>query len=226
MTIARISLAFAAITLAVPASAQAQDHDPTNAVKGGELPSGWTLRFDPSRAGRPAPKPSDVNFRTMGSGLHLTSGPAALYYRPADKMSGNYSVSATISQAKSMGHEAYGLFVGGNNLKTPEENYVYMVMRPKDGKFLINHRTSDAKPTNLVPYTTNAAIHAEDAETGKASNKFEIRVEGKMIHFLINGTEVKVLDASKIPDFSTDGVVGLRLNHNLDVHIAGYAVEK
>jgi len=213
------------VLVALPPLVAAQDHDPTTSIKGTGLPDGWMLRFDPPRRG-PVPDVTAVDFRAMGSGWHLNSGPAALYYRTADRASGNYTVSATISQAKSSGHEAYGLFVGGSDLQTAEQNYVYMVVHAKDGKFLINHRTSDGKPTALVPYTESAAIHKEDATTGAASNTLAIRVAGDMLHFMINGTEVKTLKASEIPDFSTTGFAGLRLNHNLDVHIADFGVKK
>lgn len=213
------------LLVALPPAISAQDHDPTTAVTGSGLPDGWMLRFDPPRRG-PVPPTSAVDFRAMGPGWHLTSGPAALYYRTADQASGNYTVSATISQRKSMAHEAYGLFVGGNDLQGAEQNYVYMVVHPQGGKFLINHRTGDGRPTSLVPYTETAAVHKEDPTSGAASNTLAIRVAGDMIHFMINGTEVKALKASDIPDFSTTGIVGLRLNHNLDVHIADFGVTK
>lgn len=213
------------VLVALPPLVAAQDHDPTTTIKGTGLPDGWMLRFDPPRRG-PVPDVTAVDFRAMGPGWHLNSGPAALYYRTADRATGNYTVSATISQAKSSGHEAYGLFVGGSDLQTAEQNYVYMVVHAKDGKFLINHRTGDGKPTALVPYTESAAIHKENATTGAASNTLAIRVQGDMLHFLINGTEVKTLKASEIPDFSTTGIAGLRLNHNLDVHIADFGVKK
>lgn len=210
---------------ALPPVLAAQDHDATKSVTGAGLPAGWMLRFDPPRSG-PVPPTSAVNFRTMGPGLHLTSGPAALYYRTADRATGDYTVSATINQAKSSGHEAYGLFVGGNDLQGAKQNYIYMVVHPQGGKFLINHRTSDGKPTSLVPYTETDAVHKEDPTSGAASNTLAIRVAGGMLHFMINGTEVKTLKASDIPDFSTTGIVGLRLNHNLDVHIADFGITK
>lgn len=201
----------------------AQDNDPTTKVTGEGLPAGWMVRFDPPRRG-PMPTVSDVNFRAMGPGFHLTSGPAALYYRPADTQTGDFTVSATISQRASSNHEAYGLFIGGRDLQTPNQNYLYFVIHPKDGKFLINHRSSDARPTSVVPYTTHAAINTDDPASGAASNTLAIRVAGDTVHFLVNGQEVKALSRSEINGAATDGLVGLRLNHNLDVHIADFGV--
>lgn len=224
MSLPRLTLALPlAVMLVAPALVGAQDHDPTTKVTGGALPSGWELRFDPSRR-QPGPQPTDVNFRAMGSGWHLTSGPAALYYRPADVTDGDFSVSATISQAKSMNHEAYGIFVGGHDLQSADQNYVYMVVHPQGGKYLINHRTSDARPTPVVAYTETAAVHKEDPTSGAASNTLTITSSGGVLHFLINGTEVHNMKASDLPDFNANGIAGLRLNHNLDVHIADYTV--
>lgn len=217
--------AILATALAAPLAAQDMN-DPTNQVTGEGMPEGWMVRFDPPRRG-PAPTAKDVNFRAMGPGMHLTSGPAGIYYRPADRQeTGDFTVSATISQAKSSNHEAYGIWIGGEDLQTARQNYLYMVVHAQDGKFLINHRTGDAKPTNLVPYTVSDAVVKESSTDGSARNSVAIRVHGDMLHFLINGKEVKVLNASEIENFSTDGMVGLRLNHNLDVHISDFKVTK
>jgi hypothetical protein len=181
------------------------------------------LRFDPTRRG-PPPTINDVNFRAMGDGWHLTSGPAALYYRPADATTGDFTVTATLSQRATSNHEAYGLFIGGHDLQTPEQDYLYFVIHPKDGKFLINHRSSDARPTSVVAYTSHSAINIDDPATGAASNTLAIRVAGDEVHFLVNGQEVKRLPRDGLDGAMTDGLVGLRLNHNLDVHIADFGV--
>jgi len=41
--------------------------------------------------------------------------------------------------------------------------------------------------------------------------------------FLVNGEPVYTLDPKSAP---TDGAVGLRVNHNLDVHIDGFDVHR
>ncbi len=219
--------AFLGVTLAVAAAMPlaAQDRDPTTKVAGDGLPAGWMVRFDPARRG-PEPTVADVNFRTMGKGLHHTSGPAGIYYRTADMARGDFTVSATFSQAKSMQHESYGLFIGGHGLQSAEQNYVYMVIRPNTGDFLISHRSSDARPTSLVPFTKASAIHSDDPTSGAATNTLAIKVQGDMVHFMVNGSDVKVLNKSELDGAMTDGLVGMRLNHNLDVHIADFGLTK
>ena len=87
----------------------------------GKLPDGWKLRYDPQRDGS-TPAMDAVNVVTMGSGLHFTSGPAAIYYNAKDMGAGEYQVSATFSQRKSMTHEAYGIFIGGKDLQTRQSD--------------------------------------------------------------------------------------------------------
>lgn len=228
-----IMMALIALAIAAPLSAQAgaMGDDPTTEVTGsGDLPDGWMVRFDPvrvrpNRPTPPTPTVADVNFRVMGSGLHATSGPAGVYYKAGDEASGEYTVSVRFSQAKSMGHEAYGIVFGGSNLQASSQNYVYFLVRPNDGGILINHRSSDAAPTKLVGWETHAAVTVEGAD-GKAGNALAVRVASDAVHFLVNGQEVSVLTRAELGDASTDGQIGLRINHNLDLHISEFAITR
>lgn len=224
MQVSRFTL-MAALVLSAAAPLSAQDHDPTTAVKGTGLPAGWMVRFDPSRPGRPGPTVADVNFRVMGPGFHHTSGPAGIYYRAADASKGNYTVSVSFGARKSMQHEAYGLFIGGSELQSDKQNYLYFVVKPSDGTFLINHRTSDGRPTPVVAYTASDAIAKDSPTDGSATNKLAIRVAGADVSFLVNDKVVKTLKKSELDGASTDGLVGMRLNHNLDLHIADFGVK-
>jgi hypothetical protein len=229
-----------ALALAAPLLAQqppagggmgAMGNDPTHKVTGsGQLPAGWMLRFDPviARPGRPTPptpQMTDVSFTTMGSGFHARSGPAAIYYRTGDAATGQYTATATFSQARSMAHEAYGLFIGGANLQDSTEHYLYFLVRPMDGGILVSRRTSDARPTALVPWTPDPAVNKEDPSDGHATNKLAIRVGRDSVAFLANDKVVRTLAKSEL-GISTDGLVGLRINHNLDVHVADFHVDR
>ena len=52
--------------------------------------AGWTGRIDPqaTKAGR---NMSEAKFVGMGTGFHVTSGPAAVYWNPANTAKGNYT---------------------------------------------------------------------------------------------------------------------------------------
>lgn len=200
---------------AAPLAAQGHDmKDPDKTVQGGgTLPAGWSARTD-----RSAPL-ANVKFVTMGNGLHATMGPAAIFWTGTDTVTGDYHTVATFTQMKAPMHpEAYGLFVGGSDLSGAAQRYTYLIVRG-DGKFMIKRRNGDSV-TTVVPWTANDALNKADA-AGKATNEVAIQVKGGKVSFLVNGKEVHSGNAA---DFDTKGQVGLRVNHNLDVHIAGFAV--
>jgi hypothetical protein len=228
-------MVIASLALAAPLAAQqagmTMAHDPTAVVKGsGELPSGWMLRFDPPRRpGTPPPAATAVSVTAEGKGYHFRSGPAAVYYDAKNVGKGDYSVSATFSQPKSMQHEAYGLVIGGDHLQDSTQSYLYFIVRPMDGGVLINHRNGDdaKKIVKLVDWTPNPAVHKDDAATGAATNQLAIRVAKDSVHFLANGAQVKALSRAELQSqgVSLDGIAGLRVNHNLDLQVEGFGVK-
>jgi len=220
---------------AVPARAA----DPTTQVKGlGTLPPGWKMRFDPPSAGKPAPTPEQVSFEPAGSGFHFKTGPAAIYYNPKDMGSGEYLVSATFSQKKSMGHEAYGIFIGGKNLQDSTQTYVYLVIKPcrsrgdcKEagatlGEVLVSQRTSDGKVVALVPVAHSGLVNVDDPADGHATNKVAIHVAKDSIHFIVNDKLAAAIAKSQLNGASTDGQAGLRINHQLDIDVDWKGVSK
>jgi hypothetical protein len=199
--------------------------DPTTIVMGtGQLPAGWMMRFDPVRAGQPQHDPKEVSFVTMGDGFHFKSGPAAIYYNSKDIGKGEYSVSATFAQAKSSQHETYGLFIAGANLQDSAQTYLYFVIRPLDGVYLIKKRESNARPASPAP-TTSSLIVKDDVADGHATNTLMIHVAKDSVHFIANGKLVKGMSKAEL-GMNIDGQVGVRINHNLDVHMSGYTFKK
>jgi len=205
--------------------AQAGDPDKL-AAGGGVTAAGWKGRVDPQAAKRGATINQD-KFVAMGSGFHVTGGPAAIYWNPANNMSGNYTVTATFTQTKAPAHpEAYGLILAGKDLDASNQSYLYFLVRG-DGKYLLNHRANDSTVHKIVDWTASDAVKAADAN-GKATNKLSIVVGADKVSFLVNGTEVESRARSVLggPDHSgTKGIAGLRVNHNLDVHIDGFSAK-
>lgn len=214
----------AALTVALPAAAQAggmQKDDPDRPVAGGgTLPEGWAAYAD---KGQPL---TNVKFAKMGDGWHVTLGPAVIVYQNANTASGNYHAVASFTQTKppATGHaEGYGLFIGGKNLQSGTPTYTYFLVR-QDGQFLVKQFSGAARPDDVTsgPWTAHDAVVKADAN-GKQTNELAIGIAGGKASFTVNGKEVFSTDASKI---HTDGIVGLRVNHNLDVHVGGFAVHK
>ena len=218
--------AVAALGLTASAlGAQAKDPDKPVA-DGGVKVAGWTGRIDPqaAKAGRNI---SEAKVVSMGNGFHVTSGPAAIYWNPANTASGNYTVGASFSQTKAAAHaEAYGILIGGNDLDSPNQHYLYFVVR-QDGKYLINHRANDSTIHKIVDWTANDAVKPIDA-SGKATNALSIVVAPDKVNFVVNGVQVNSLPRAQVdmggPGTGTTGIAGVRVNHNLDVHIDGFSV--
>jgi hypothetical protein len=179
------------------------------------LPAGWAMRVDGDNAVAPP------RFFPAGDGLHVTSGPAAIYYQPAQVMKGDFRISATFTQTKAPQHpEAYGLFIGGKNLDKPEQEYGYLIVRG-DGKYAIMHRAGTEVHT-VLDWVDHAKVNKQDA-AGKATNALAIEAIGDKVRLLINGDAVQSFDRKNF--FQTSGMLGMRINHYLDVHISDFKVE-
>ncbi len=207
-----------ALAFAIPLAIQAQANDPDKKVSdGGVKVAGWEARLDKADA-----KVADLKFVSMGPGFHVTSGPAAIYFNPANAAKGNYTVKASLTQTKAPTHrEAYGVFIGGDDLKGDKQSYLYVVVAGT-GEYTIKHRAGSQTHT-VVDWTASPALKKAD-EAGKATNEIAIEV-GSDVRVLLNGSEVFKQPKDKVMG-SLDGVVGLRVNHNLDVHVGSFSVTK
>jgi hypothetical protein len=158
----------------------------------------------------------------MGPGWHVTTGPAVTLWRPGDQTQGDFEAAATLIQTKAPEHpEAYGIFVGGQALEGPEQRYTYFLVRG-DGKFLIKQRTGTTTANVTQGWTENAAVVKADA-AGSQTNTLSIQRAGDRVRFLANGTEVHSAPAA---DIAAGGQAGLRINHNLDVHVGSFTFAK
>jgi hypothetical protein len=72
-----------------------------------------------------------------------------------------------------------------------------------------------------VDWTKNDAVKAADA-AGKATNELAIEASASELRFLVNGVEVHKAPRTGMLA-SVDGVAGLRVNHNLDVHVGSFS---
>lgn len=213
------SLGAALAISAAPLAAQAVQKDapdPDRRVAGGGLPAGWMGRTD-----RPTQNLGDAKFVVSGSGFRVTAGPPAIYWRPENTASGNYTLRATFTQATPSAHpEAYGLFFGGKNLDQPNQDYAYFVVR-QNGMFLIRHRAGSETHT-IVEWTAHPAIRSIAAAGNPAAvNDLRIRFTADSAHFMVNGQTVR--STGRI---GADGVYGLRVNHNLDVQVDNFGVTR
>ncbi len=210
---------FSLLLLAVPLALAAQDHDHGTTPKienGGVFPSGWSARVDEGTA-------KQVALASMGQGWHATTATSTILYREADKASGSYEASVKLHLfPEGPGHlEAYGIFLGGKDLQGAGEKYTYFLIRG-DGTFKVKKRAGASATDITRDWTPNAAI-VKGKKEGSVANVLSVAVAKDKVSFRVNGTEVYSAPASSV---DTDGIVGLRINHNLSVHVENLVVKK
>lgn len=207
--IRRLALAAVLAAFSLPAFAQA--------------PAGWQMRVDRSTNAADPDDVPDVKFMTMGSGMHVTTGPAAVIWNPANTATGAYTLKGSFTLMKPSSHNNYyGLVFGGGSLDGAQQNYLYFVVG-QNGTFTVKHRAGDAVH-DVQARTPHDAIAKPDS-TGKSTNALEVRVGADKIDFVVNGTVVHSTPKTGMAS-RTDGIWGARINHQLDVHIAGLGVSK
>ncbi len=188
-----------------------------------QTPQGWKMRVDRSTAASDPDAPGDIKFMAMGSGFHAINPQAAVYWNPANKAAGAYTLKGTFTLLKPSGHtNYYGLVFGGSSLEGAEQSYLYFVVA-QDGTWLIKSRNGTATPT-LAPKTPNDAVKKPDA-SGRSTNALEVRVGADKIDFVVNGVIVHTAPKSGAMA-KTDGIYGIRINHLLEVQIDGLTVSK
>ena len=95
----------------------------------------------------------------------------------------------------------------------------------QDGTYLVKRREGEKTTEMTKGWVASAAVHKPDAK-GSATNKLEIdnKSDPSKVVFLVNGEPVYTPGCRR--PTPTDGAVGLRVNHNLDVHIDGFDVHR
>jgi hypothetical protein len=187
-----------------------------------QAPAGWKERIDNSTNATDPDDNPKVKFVSMGKGFHVTSGPAATFWNPSNTASGNYTLKGTFILFKPSGHtNYYGLVFGGEDLGGPKQNYIYFMVA-QDGTYAVIHRAGDQ--THSIQRAKHEAVKVPGAD-GRSTNALEVRVTAKDISYVVNGTVVHTTPKSGMTA-KTDGIVGVRINHLLDVHVDGFEVAK
>jgi hypothetical protein len=192
-------------------------------AQGGQRPAGWKYRFD-----RPAAD-STLAFVTMNPGWHVTTGPATILYDPGRTAKGEFRLQATLHLFDpGQRREGYGIFLGGTDLEGPNQSYFYFLLR-RDGQYLVRHRAGE-DVHEIVPWTAHSAIlpwrpgakPGVDGHPVSIRNVLAIEVSKTTLDFYVNDQKVNSIPR---PDYmSADGIVGLRVNHGLNLHVGELTV--
>jgi len=186
-----------------------------------QAPDGWKVRVDRSTSAEDPDDRPDLKVVTMGKGFHVTGGPAGTFWNPANSAKGDFTATATFQLMKPSGHvNYYGLIFGGGDLEGAAQNYIYFLVA-QNGTYTIRHRAGDQ--VHDIQRGPSPAV-AQPGADGRSSNTLEVRVAGSTISYVVNGTVVHTTPKSGMTA-KTDGIVGVRVNHQLDVHVDGFAVK-
>lgn len=189
-----------------------------------QAPKGWMVRADRSTSASDPDAAGNIKFVTMGKGFHATNPQAAVYWNPSNVAKGNYTLRGTFVLQKPSGHtNYYGLVFGGSDLEGPNQNYLYFLVA-QDGTWLVKRRSGDKETQNVADKAASDAVKKPDA-TGQSTNTLEVRVTADKIEYVVNGTTVHTTPKTGLTA-NTDGIYGIRVNHQLEVHIDGFGLAK
>jgi hypothetical protein len=228
------SLSHAIMALAVlTVPAAAQNPDASRAVAGGGISvQGWTGKIDPQeeRAGRTL---NDAKLAKDGNALRVTTGPAVIYWNPANKATGDYTVKATFTEEKFMGlndhPHPYGIVIAGNDLGTDQQSLLYCAAYGT-GQFIVRGFGPAAFRMNGGRGEANDAVHKAAGPGQPVTQEIAVSVKGDKVECAINGTVVGSYDKSAVVGEgklkSTDGVYGIRFAHNTEGLVTGLTMTK
>ncbi len=154
-----------------------------------------------------------------GDGFHVKGGPAGTFWNSANTAQGDFTAKATFNLIEPSGHtNFYGLTFGGEALAGAGQKYTYFLVA-QNGNYLIKTRAGE-NVSDVVGSTANAAVNTPGAD-GQSTNMLEVRVAGDTISYVVNGT---VVHSGPKGGTVTNGIVGVRVNHVLDVEVEGFEV--
>ena len=236
ITLGRFSGAAVLVVLAGMAQAQMpMNHQEETAhpiADGGIKAAGWEGSVDPPDA-KKGLSVKDDRFVMEGKSFKVTTGPAATFWNPANKASGDYTVSATFAEPKYMNlndhPHPYGIVIGGNDLGTAQQSYVYCAAYG-NGNFIVRGFGPDAFQMNGRRGGTSDAVHKAAGPGEPVTQQIAMQVKSDTVSCIVNGTVVgtypksDLVTAGKLK--STDGLYGIRFAHNTDAVVTDLKVTK
>lgn len=197
------------------ASPAANAGDTDKNVPGGSIPAGYIARTD--RRNVPI---SGARYLASGNGWDVTTGPAHILYAPKDSAKSHYTASATFEQLDAPAHpEAFGIFFGGIHLDQPTQAYMYFEVRGT-GEMLVKLRDG-ASTRDTISWAHNPNVPKQDA-AGKATYNLAVSVSPDSVRFIVNDKQVAALANTNL---QSDGVAGIRVNHNLHLRVTPIAIK-
>ncbi|MEO5858249.1 MAG: hypothetical protein ABIR33_04790 [Pyrinomonadaceae bacterium] len=228
-----LSSAMFVLSVVFVGSVEAQHDESSKAVEGGGVHvKSWTGEIDAKEktAGMTL---NSAKFAEEGKALHITTGPAVTYWGTKGTAKGDYTVSATFTEAKYMSindhPHPYGIMVGGNDLGTANASYLYCAAYG-NGSFIFRGMGPEPFQLGGRAPIKNDAINKAAGVGQPVTQIIAVTVKGDSISCSINNkvvathTRSEVVAAGKLK--STDGHYGLRFGHNTDATVTDFKKTK
>jgi hypothetical protein len=165
-----------------------------------QAPEGWIAR--PER------------FVEMYPGWHITAGRGVILYNPEATARGEFRVESEgfLFDPRGTGG-TYGLILGGRELDTNAQRYIAFEIGP-DGDFTVR-RQADYESSELAG-GIHEAIHSWTGEDSTVMNVLSVDAGAVTVRFRVNDDTVAELPR---PAVDPDGVIGFRIDSDLNIHI-------
>ena len=230
--ILRTLLLVVAVFIIGLADISAQEGDSKAVAGGGVSVPGWTGQIDAKEktAGLTL---NSAKFVKEGKGFHVTTGPAVTYWNPANKASGDYTVSATFFEPKYMNlndhPHPYGIMIAGNDLGTDQQSYLYCAAYG-NGTYIVRGFGPAPFQASGRPPVADPAVNKAAGVNQPVTQKIAITVKADKVMCSINDKVVATYDKSALVTAgklkSTDGIYGIRFAHNTDAIVMDLKVSK
>ena len=125
--------------------------------------------------------------------------------------------------------EGSGIVIAGNDMGTENQSFLYCAAYG-NGNFIVRGMGPAPFQMNGPRGGAHPAVNKAEAKGKPVTQEIALIVKGDKVSCNINGQEVasyskaELVAAGKLK--STDGMVGFRMAHNTDAHIAGFALTK
>ena len=227
------AVAIAALTLVSGATTAYAQADSSRKVAGGGIAvSGWMGKID-AREEKAGQTLDNAKLAKEGDALHVTTGPAVVYWNPANVATGDYTVKASFREAQYMGlndhPHPYGIVIAGNDLGTEQQSYLYCAAYG-NGSFIVRGFGPEPFQMNGRRGESHASVNKAAAKGEPVTQEIALSVKGDKVECAINGTVVgsypksDLVAAGKLK--STDGVYGVRFGHNTEAIVTGLTMTK
>ncbi|HVH11017.1 MAG TPA: hypothetical protein VM736_14570 [Gemmatimonadales bacterium] len=187
---------------------------------------GWTGKIDAQEERRGASL-NDSKLAKEGDALHVVTGPAVVYWNPANTATGDHTVKATFREPKYMNlndhPHPYGVVIAGNDLGTDRASLLYCAAY---GNGTVIVRGFGPRPFQMNGRgESNAAVHRAAGPGQPVTQEIALSVKRDKVLCAVNGSVVATYDKAALVTAgklkSTDGVYGIRFAHNTEGFVTG-----